>query len=127
LRCLLPDGTWTFLPEWMTSREQCARLVLADDPCVSVAALEALIGLLRALPQDAVAARIEAEAMSDDKEARHDATRESGQDQLELEWPSAMRWADVPVDIRDCVREHLGDLLQQVATPSLPVEESADE
>src|SRR5438093_9083023 len=56
------------------SREQCVHLVLVDDPCVSVAALEALIGLLRALPPGAAPARIEAEAMSDDKEARHDAT-----------------------------------------------------
>jgi len=31
--------------------------------------------------------------------------RQSGQDQLELEWTGAMRWADVPVDIRDRVRE----------------------
>ena len=74
LRCLLPDGTWTFLPEWMTSREQCARLMLVDEPCVSVGALEALIGLLRSLPRAAAPARIEAEAMSKDKEARRDAT-----------------------------------------------------
>jgi hypothetical protein len=51
----------------------------------------------------------------------------SVQDQLELEWTSAMRWADVPVDIRDRVREHLGDLLQQAATPPRPAEGSADE
>jgi hypothetical protein len=51
----------------------------------------------------------------------------SGQDQLELEWTSAMRWADVPVDIRDRVREQLGDLLQQAATSPQPAEESADE
>jgi hypothetical protein len=58
----------------MTSREQCVRLVLVDDPCVCVAALEALLGLLRALPQAMAPARIEAEAMSEDKEARRDAT-----------------------------------------------------
>ena len=58
----------------MTSREQCARLVLVDDPWVSVAALDALIGLLGVLPRAAAPARIEAEAMSEDKEARHDAT-----------------------------------------------------
>ena len=40
----------------------------------------------------------------------------AGQDQLELEWTSALRWADVPVDIRDRVREHLADLLRQAAT-----------
>ena len=51
----------------------------------------------------------------------------SGQDQLELEWTRDMRWADVPVDIRDRVREHLGDLLQQAATPRRPAEASADE
>jgi hypothetical protein len=54
--------------------------------------------------------------------------RPSGEKQLELEWTSAMRWADVPVDIRDHVREHLGDLLQQAATtPPRPGEGSADE
>lgn len=51
----------------------------------------------------------------------------SGQDQLELEETNAMRWADVPVEIRDGVREHLGDLLRQAATPPAPVEGSADE
>ena len=53
--------------------------------------------------------------------------RRSGQDQLELEWTSAMRWADVPVDIRARVREHLGDLLRQAATPPRPAEGSTDE
>ena len=49
-------------------------------------------------------------------------------EQLELEWTSAMRWADVPVDIRDLVRENLGDLLQQAATtPPRPGEGPADE
>jgi hypothetical protein len=53
--------------------------------------------------------------------------RGSGQDQLELEWTSAMRWIDVPFDIRDRVRELLGDLLEQAATPPRPAEGSADE
>ena len=53
--------------------------------------------------------------------------RRSGQDQLELEWTSAMRWADVPADIRDRVREHLSDLLQQATTPPRPGAGSADE
>ncbi len=53
--------------------------------------------------------------------------RRSGQDQLELEWTSAMRWADVPADIRDRVREYLGDLLQQATTLPRPAEGSADE
>jgi hypothetical protein len=53
--------------------------------------------------------------------------RRSGEDQLELEWTSAMRWADVPADIRDRVREHLGDLLRYATTPPGPAEESADE
>ena len=51
----------------------------------------------------------------------------SGQDQLELEWTSAMRWADVPVDIRERVREHLGDLLQQATTPPQHAAGSVDE
>ena len=53
--------------------------------------------------------------------------RQSGQEQLELEWTSAMRWTDVPVDIRDRVREHVGDLLQQAATLPPPAEVSANE
>jgi len=54
--------------------------------------------------------------------------RRSGQDQLQLEWTSAMRWVDVPVDIRDRVREHLGDLLQQATTtPLRRAEGAADE
>ena len=53
--------------------------------------------------------------------------RQSGQDQLELEWTSAMRWADLPIDIRDRVREHLSDLLQQATTPPRPGAGSADE
>ena len=51
----------------------------------------------------------------------------SGEDQLELEWTTAMRWADVPVDIRDRVREHLGNLLQQAVPPPRSAEGSADE
>jgi hypothetical protein len=51
----------------------------------------------------------------------------AGQDQLELEWTSAMRWADVPVDIRDRVREHLADLLRQAATRPGVDERAADE
>ncbi len=51
--------------------------------------------------------------------------RRSGQGQLELEWTSAMRWEDVPADIRDRVREHLGDLLRAAAVP--PAEGPADE
>jgi hypothetical protein len=38
-----------------------------------------------------------------------------------------MRWADVPVDIRERVREHLGHLLQQATTPPGPDEGSANE
>jgi hypothetical protein len=53
--------------------------------------------------------------------------RQSDQEQLELEWTSAMRWTDVPVDIRDRVREHLGNLLQQAVPPPGLAEGSADE
>ena len=53
--------------------------------------------------------------------------RESGQDQLELEWTSAMRWSDVPVDLRDRVREHLADFLRQAATQRGADERAADE
>jgi hypothetical protein len=38
-----------------------------------------------------------------------------------------MRWADVPVEIRNHVPEHLGNLLQQAAMPPRPAEGSADE
>ena len=127
LRCLLPDGTWTFLPEWMTSREYCARLVLVDEPCVGVAALEALIELLRALPAGPAPVRIKAETMSEDQEARRDATTACDEEQLELEWTNAVRWADVPVAIRDRVREHLGDLLRQAAAAMHAADGAPDE
>jgi hypothetical protein len=51
----------------------------------------------------------------------------SGQNQLELEWTSAMRWADVPVDLRDRVREHLAQLLRHAATRPSAAEPAADE
>jgi hypothetical protein len=51
----------------------------------------------------------------------------SGQDQLELEWTSAMQWADLPVGIRDRIREHLADLLRQAATRRGADERVADE
>src|SRR5262245_45978710 len=40
--CVLPDGTSALVPEWMTSREACARCQLASTPQVSVAALQDL-------------------------------------------------------------------------------------
>src|SRR5207253_7246239 len=57
-RCLLPDGTWTFLPEWMTSREQCARLMLVDDRRRRLPAPATLAELLtRAAVEHAVTSR----------------------------------------------------------------------
>jgi hypothetical protein len=53
--------------------------------------------------------------------------RQSGQDQLELEWTSAMRWVDVPVDLRDRVRELLAECLRQAATRPGADERVADE
>jgi hypothetical protein len=47
--CLLPDGTWSLLPEWMTSRERCARCELVSEPHVSSEALNELVTFLRAL------------------------------------------------------------------------------
>jgi hypothetical protein len=38
-----------------------------------------------------------------------------------------MRWADVPVDVRDRVREHLVDLLRQAATRPGADERAAEE
>jgi hypothetical protein len=52
---------------------------------------------------------------------------ESSQNQLDLEWTSAMRWSDVPVDLRDRVRKHLADLLRQATTRRDADERSADE
>src|SRR4029079_7333418 len=48
-RCQLADGTWSFLPEWMTSRERCAGMTLVSDPVVAVEALLSLSDLLGAL------------------------------------------------------------------------------
>jgi hypothetical protein len=53
--------------------------------------------------------------------------RRSGEEQLELEWTNTVRWADVPVEIRDRVREHLGDLLQRAAAAMPPAEGAPDE
>ena len=50
--------------------------------------------------------------------------RRSDEEQLELEWTNAVRWADVPVAIQDRVREHLGNLLRQAAAAMPPT--SAD-
>jgi hypothetical protein len=53
--------------------------------------------------------------------------RRSGEDQLELEWTNTVRWTDVPVEIRDRVREHLGDLLARAAAAMPPAEGAPDE
>jgi hypothetical protein len=55
--------------------------------------------------------------------------RRSDEEQLELEWTNAVRWADVPVAIRDRVREHLGTLLRQAAAamPPTPADGAPDE
>jgi hypothetical protein len=53
--------------------------------------------------------------------------RRSDEAQLELEWTNVVRWADVPVEIRERVREHLGDLLQRAAAAMLPAEGVPDE
>ena len=46
--CVAPDGRLVFIPEWMTERERCARMRLAEAPQVSLTALLALHMLLRA-------------------------------------------------------------------------------
>jgi hypothetical protein len=55
--------------------------------------------------------------------------RRSDEEQLELEWTNAVRWVDVPVAIRDHVREHLGNLLRQAAAamPPAPADGAPDE
>jgi hypothetical protein len=55
--------------------------------------------------------------------------RRSDEEQLELEWTNAVRWADVPVAIRDRVREHLGNLLRHAAAamPPAPADGAPDE
>lgn len=53
--------------------------------------------------------------------------RRSDEEQLELEWTHAVRWADVPVATQDRVREHLGDLLRQVASAMPPADGAPDE
>src|SRR5262245_28928751 len=45
--CVLPDGTTSLVPEWMTSREACARCQVVATPQVSVVALQELVGFLR--------------------------------------------------------------------------------
>ena len=55
--------------------------------------------------------------------------RRSDEEQLELEWTNAVRWADVPVAIQDRVREHLGNLLRHAAAamPPTPPDGALDE
>jgi len=69
--CLLPDGTWTLLPEWMTSRERCARLELVREPQVAAAALAELVALFHALSAPISVAKI-AETTPHTKEARYE-------------------------------------------------------
>jgi len=68
------DEAFEALTLTQTGKQPVLPLVLVDEPGVCVAALEALIELLGALPRAMAPARIEAETMSEDKEARHDAT-----------------------------------------------------
>ena len=53
--------------------------------------------------------------------------RRSGEEQLDLEWMHTMGWADVPIEIRDRVREHLSDLLQRAAVAMAPADGASDE
>jgi hypothetical protein len=61
LVCLLPDNTWALVPEWMTSREACARCQLAEVPEVSPPALLELAAALDALPRASRSSTIRSE------------------------------------------------------------------
>jgi hypothetical protein len=81
LMCLLPDNTWAPVPEWMTSREACARCQLAEVPEVSLSALLQLAAALEALPLAGHSSTICSE-MESVEEAGEDETN-TGQRQLE--------------------------------------------
>jgi hypothetical protein len=73
--CLLPDGTWGAVPEWMTSRERCSRLTLVNTPEVSLGALLELRACLAELPSQSVSAKIRVDIACGGKE-----TRRNGED-----------------------------------------------
>jgi hypothetical protein len=73
--CLLPDGTWGAVPEWMTSRERCSRLTLVNTPEVSLGALLELRACLAELPSQSVPAKIRVDIACGGKE-----TRRNGED-----------------------------------------------
>ena len=62
LICLLPDGTWTLLPEWMTDPKRCAALAMVEAPEVSLVALIELPRFLDTCRPPAVDATMPAEA-----------------------------------------------------------------
>lgn len=48
--CMLPDGTLSAIPAWMSDRERCLGCALSSTPEVSLEALEELRTLLATLP-----------------------------------------------------------------------------
>jgi hypothetical protein len=73
--CLLADGTWAYIPSWMTMREQCADLKMIAAPEISISALRELAEFITSLSCGADAENIRAEG--NQKEARHDESRQA--------------------------------------------------
>src|SRR6516225_7299031 len=86
LVCLLPNNTWALVPEWMTSREACARCQLTESPEVSLSALFELGATLDALPLTRPYSTISSETHLLEEEAGEDGAKTR---ECRLESPAA--------------------------------------
>jgi hypothetical protein len=110
-RWQLADGTWSFLPDWMASREHCAAMALVSEPVVAVNALLALTDLLGALA--GTSPRIGADATPSSAEApRHAPTTDST---ARPRLPRSAWWSDLAPELQERLGDLLAELLQQVA------------
>jgi hypothetical protein len=89
LICLLSDDTWALVPEWMTSREACARCQLTEAPEISISALLELAAALDGLPLAGRSSTIRSEKHSERREAGDDG--EEPREQHDRE-PSSSSW-----------------------------------
>ena len=114
--CLLPDGTWSLLPEWMTSRERCARCQLVPEPHIGLDALTELMVFLRALRGRA--RTIDADATPLEKEARPDETTGDAEPTpAAVRVDGGMRWEDLPRDVHNQLVGELRAMLERAAQP----------
>lgn len=73
--CLLADGTWAYIPSWMTMRERCVDLKMVETLEISVSALRELAEFIMSLSYTADVENIRAEG--NHKEARQDENQQA--------------------------------------------------